>query len=34
MNERYSRQQLFAPIGEEGQKKIRGKHVVLVGAGA
>ncbi|QIZ66757.1 thiazole biosynthesis adenylyltransferase ThiF [Geobacillus subterraneus] len=34
MNERYSRQQLFTPIGEEGQKKIREKHVVLIGAGA
>jgi adenylyltransferase/sulfurtransferase len=34
LNERYSRQQLFAPIGEAGQKKIREKHVVLIGAGA
>ncbi|NNV06766.1 thiazole biosynthesis adenylyltransferase ThiF [Geobacillus sp. C56-T2] len=34
MNERYSRQQLFAPIGEEGQTNIRRKHVVIVGAGA
>lgn len=34
MNERYSRQQLFAPIGEEGQKKIAKKHVLVIGAGA
>lgn len=34
MNERYSRQTLFSPIGEKGQEKIRSKHVVLVGAGA
>ncbi len=32
--DRYSRQTLFAPIGEEGQKKILKKHVLLVGAGA
>ncbi|MGG5254086.1 thiazole biosynthesis adenylyltransferase ThiF [Neobacillus sp. SM06] len=31
---RYSRQTLFAPIGEEGQKKILKKHVLLIGAGA
>ncbi|MFD3447208.1 thiazole biosynthesis adenylyltransferase ThiF [Microbacteriaceae bacterium 4G12] len=31
---RYSRQILFAPIGEEGQRKIRKKHVLIVGVGA
>lgn len=34
MNERYSRQALFVPIGEEGQSKIRQKHVLVIGAGA
>ncbi|WP_078408534.1 thiazole biosynthesis adenylyltransferase ThiF [Priestia abyssalis] len=34
MIERYSRQQLFAPIGEMGQKNIGSKHVLIVGAGA
>jgi sulfur carrier protein ThiS adenylyltransferase len=34
LNERYSRQELFAPIGEEGQKKIAKKHVLVIGAGA
>jgi sulfur carrier protein ThiS adenylyltransferase len=34
MNGRYSRQELFSPIGEAGQKSISGKHVLLVGAGA
>jgi len=34
MSERYSRQTLFAPIGKEGQEKIRGKHVLIIGAGA
>ena len=32
--ERYSRQMLFAPIGESGQEKIKNKHVLIVGAGA
>ncbi len=32
--ERYSRQMLFAPIGEKGQEKIREKHILIVGAGA
>ncbi|QAV27104.1 thiamine biosynthesis protein MoeB [Neobacillus thermocopriae] len=32
--ERYSRQILFSPIGEEGQKKICSKHVLIVGVGA
>ncbi len=34
MTERYSRQELFTPIGAEGQQKIRNKHVLIVGAGA
>lgn len=34
MSERYSRHEIFAPIGVEGQKKIRNKHVLVVGAGA
>ncbi|THE10867.1 thiazole biosynthesis adenylyltransferase ThiF [Bacillus timonensis] len=34
MSERYSRQELFTPIGLEGQKKIRSKHVLIIGAGA
>ncbi|GER66425.1 thiazole biosynthesis adenylyltransferase ThiF [Weizmannia acidilactici] len=32
--ERYSRQMLFAPIGKEGQEKISGSHVLIVGVGA
>src|SRR3954463_3502552 len=32
--DRYSRQQLFRPIGANGQEKIRQKHVLIVGAGA
>lgn len=34
MNERYSRQQLFAPIGQAGQSKLEQKHVLIIGAGA
>ncbi|UFT98553.1 thiazole biosynthesis adenylyltransferase ThiF [Radiobacillus kanasensis] len=34
MSERYSRQELFTPIGAEGQTKISSKHVLVVGAGA
>ncbi|MEK7018102.1 thiazole biosynthesis adenylyltransferase ThiF [Bacillus sp. FSL R9-9410] len=34
MNNRYSRQELFSPIGGEGQQKIREKHVLIIGAGA
>lgn len=34
MSDRYSRQELFPPIGKEGQQKIRQKHVLLIGAGA
>jgi molybdopterin-synthase adenylyltransferase len=32
--ERYSRQVLFAPIGEEGQKRLNRGHAVIVGVGA
>jgi sulfur carrier protein ThiS adenylyltransferase len=32
--DRYSRQILFAPIGEEGQNRISQKHVLIIGAGA
>lgn len=31
---RYSRQELFTPIGPEGQKRIRASRVLLVGCGA
>ncbi|EIM04912.1 thiamine/molybdopterin biosynthesis ThiF/MoeB-like protein, partial [Planococcus antarcticus DSM 14505] len=34
MNGRYSRQELFEPIGLEGQAKLRNKHVLVIGAGA
>ncbi|MFK2826927.1 ThiF family adenylyltransferase [Bacillus sp. B190/17] len=34
MQGRYSRQELFSPIGAEGQKKLQNKHVLLIGAGA
>ncbi|EMN7731134.1 MULTISPECIES: thiazole biosynthesis adenylyltransferase ThiF [Bacillus] len=34
MNNRYSRQELFSPIGAEGQQRIREKHVLIIGAGA
>ncbi|HWO94830.1 MAG TPA: thiazole biosynthesis adenylyltransferase ThiF [Bacillus sp. (in: firmicutes)] len=34
MIERYSRQELFAPIGKKGQENIESKHVLVVGAGA
>ncbi|MFB6466292.1 thiazole biosynthesis adenylyltransferase ThiF [Cytobacillus sp. Hz8] len=34
MQERYSRQTLFAPIGLSGQAKIRSKHALIIGAGA
>ncbi|PFA25608.1 thiamine biosynthesis protein MoeB [Bacillus cereus] len=34
MNNRYSRQELFSPIGETGQQKIGEKHVLIIGAGA
>jgi molybdopterin/thiamine biosynthesis adenylyltransferase len=32
--QRYSRQVLFAPIGEEGQRRIRRSRVALIGCGA
>lgn len=34
MNDRYSRQALFAPIGVDGQKKISERHVLIIGVGA
>ncbi|HHT7188344.1 TPA: molybdopterin-synthase adenylyltransferase MoeB [Bacillus cereus] len=34
MEERYSRQQLFKPIGSKGQEKIQNKQVLIVGVGA
>lgn len=34
MNGRYSRQELFEPIGEEGQKKFAQAHALIIGAGA
>ena len=34
MSDRYSRQEIFTPIGIEGQQKIRSKHVLVIGAGA
>lgn len=34
MNGRYSRQELFEPIGIEGQAKLKNKHVLVIGAGA
>src|SRR5215469_998075 len=32
--ERYSRQVLFAPIGEQGQQRLAGGHAAVVGVGA
>jgi sulfur carrier protein ThiS adenylyltransferase len=34
VNSRYSRQELFFPIGKEGQQRITKKHVLIIGAGA
>lgn len=34
MSDRYSRQELFQPIGKEGQQKLSKKHVLVIGAGA
>src|ERR1700739_1541785 len=34
VNERYSRQVLFAPIGKSGQEKLAAAHVALIGCGA
>lgn len=31
---RYSRQELFAPIGREGQERLRGSRVLVIGCGA
>src|SRR5690625_6171430 len=31
--ERYSRQQLFVPIGERGQRLLRQKHALIIGLG-
>jgi len=33
-DERYSRQMLFAPIGERGQEKLRAARVAIIGCGA
>src|SRR5690625_2498578 len=32
--DRYSRQVLFTPIGNEGQRRLREKHVLIIGVGA
>ncbi|PAD64973.1 thiamine biosynthesis protein MoeB [Bacillus siamensis] len=34
MTERYSRQELYQPIGPSGQGKLRSSHAVIIGAGA
>ncbi|MGG1674156.1 thiazole biosynthesis adenylyltransferase ThiF [Neobacillus sp. NRS-1170] len=34
MNNRYSRQELFSPIGKAGQQRISNKHVLIIGVGA
>ncbi|MFL6562158.1 MAG: ThiF family adenylyltransferase, partial [Bacillus sp. (in: firmicutes)] len=34
MNNRYSRQELFSPIGKDGQQRIFNKHVLIIGVGA
>jgi sulfur carrier protein ThiS adenylyltransferase len=34
VNNRYSRQKLFSPIGKYGQGRISSKHVLIIGAGA
>ncbi|KPH78186.1 MULTISPECIES: thiazole biosynthesis adenylyltransferase ThiF [Bacillaceae] len=34
MDDRYSRQLLFSKIGKDGQKKLKQKHVLIIGAGA
>lgn len=34
MTDRYSRQELFQPIGPSGQEKLRSSHAVIIGAGA
>ncbi|RSL33625.1 thiamine biosynthesis protein MoeB [Salibacterium salarium] len=34
MESRYARQELFSPIGKEGQHQLQNKHVLIMGAGA
>jgi sulfur carrier protein ThiS adenylyltransferase len=34
VNNRYSRQELFLPIGKDGQQRISKKHVLIIGVGA
>ncbi|KXZ13539.1 thiamine biosynthesis protein MoeB [Bacillus nakamurai] len=34
MTDRYSRQELFQPIGPGGQQKLKASHAVIIGAGA
>jgi len=34
LSDRYSRQELFQPIGIKGQEKLSQKHVLIIGAGA
>src|SRR6266571_569251 len=34
MLDRYSRQTLFAPIGKEGQERLRASSVTIIGCGA
>lgn len=34
MTDRYSRQELYQPIGPSGQEKLRSSHAVVIGAGA
>ena len=34
LNDRYSRQILFPPVGEKGQHALAESHVLIVGAGA
>src|SRR5271156_1762461 len=34
IEERYSRQVLYSEIGEQGQRRIAGSHVAVVGCGA
>jgi sulfur carrier protein ThiS adenylyltransferase len=34
VNHRYSRQELFSPIGKDGQQRISEKHVLIIGVGA
>src|SRR5690625_7931832 len=34
MEDRYTRQILFKPIGEKGQRNIEQKHVMIIGCGA